>query len=81
MSSHGPVHSWLVVVKAQGKPCSSKAKHSIMGSRFLGGGRDSQHSGGNRVKAKTFAESRTLSKSTEATKRQVTKPSATNYVR
>lgn len=27
---HRP-QSWLVVVKAQGKPCSSKAKHGIMG--------------------------------------------------
>lgn len=39
------------------------------------------HHGRGKIKAKTFAESRTLSKSTEATKRQVTKPSATNYVR
>lgn len=80
--------SWLVVVKAQGKPCSSKAKHTESWGTARKASREasvpgqrSQHGRGNRVKAKTFAESRTLSKSTEATKRQVTKPSATNYVR
>lgn len=73
--------SWLVVVNAKAKHTESWGTARKASREASATEQHSHHGRGNRVKAKTFAESRTLSKSTEATKRQVTKPSATNYVR